>query len=139
SWSAIEVASRHPDVWATAGVHPHDAEGASLADVERLLEEDRVVAVGECGLDFHYDHSPRDVQREVFAAQIDLAHRHDLALVVRSREGWDASFEGLDAEGAPARTVFRCFAGGPAEAARALDRGAVLSFSGIVTFKNADD
>ena len=75
-----------------------------------------VVAVGECGLDYHYDHSPRDVQRRAFAAQIGLAHEHDLALVIHTREAWDDTFAVLDAEGVPARTVFHCFTGGPAEA-----------------------
>jgi TatD DNase family protein len=139
SRAAIDVAGRHDDVWATVGVHPHDAAAADLAEVERLLAGERVVAVGECGLDFHYDHSPRDVQLEVFAAHVRLAQRYDLALVVHTREAWDATFEVLDAEGLPPRTVFHCFTGGPAEAARALERGGVLSFSGIVTFKNADD
>ena len=74
-------------VWATAGVHPHDAKDG-IEGLEALLGEPEVVAVGECGLDFHYDHSPRDVQREVFAAQIALAHAHDLALVIHTREAW---------------------------------------------------
>jgi TatD DNase family protein len=139
SRAAIEVASRHPDVWATAGVHPHDADGADLAGLETLLGADRVVAVGECGLDYHYDHSPRDIQREVFAAQVALARGHDLALVIHTRDAWDDTFGVLDDVGLPARTVFHCFTGGPDEARRALDRDAVLSFSGIVSFKSADD
>ncbi len=125
-------------MWATAGVHPHDASGGidGLAD---LLAAPEVVAVGECGLDYHYDHSPRDVQRAVFAAQVALARQSGLALVVHSREAWDDTFSILRAEGAPDRTVFHCFTGGPAEARIALDLGACLSFSGIVTFKGADD
>jgi TatD DNase family protein len=139
SRAAIEVAGRHPDVWATAGVHPHDAEGADLAALESLLVADRVVAVGECGLDYHYDHSPREIQREAFAAQVGLALRHDLALVIHTREAWDDTFGVLDDVGMPDRTVFHCFTGGPGEARKALDRGGVLSFSGIVSFKTADD
>ncbi len=95
--------------------------------------------MGECGLDYHYDHSPRDVQREVFAAQIALAHRHDRALVIHTREAWDDTFAILDEAGVPERTVFHCFTGGAAEAERALALGAHLSFSGIVTFPSADD
>src|SRR5690606_25529102 len=101
--------------------------------------EAEAVAVGECGLDYHYDHSPRPTQREVFAAQIALAHERGLPLVIHSREAWVDTFDILDREGVPERTVFHCFTGGPAEAERALERGAHLSFSGIVTFKSADD
>jgi TatD DNase family protein len=135
----IAAARRHPGVvFATAGVHPHDARDG-LEGLEALLAEPEVVAVGECGLDFHYDHSPRDVQRDVFAAQIALAHAHDLALVIHTREAWPETFDILEAEGTPPRTVFHCFSGGPEEARRCLDLGAVLSFSGIVTFPSASD
>ena len=99
----------------------------------------RPVAVGECGLDYHYDHSPRDAQRDAFAAQIALAHELGLPLVIHTREAWDDTFDILDAEGVPARTVFHCFTGGPDDARRCLDRGAYLSFSGIVTFNGAPE
>ena len=92
------------------------------------------MAVGECGLDYFYEHSPRDVQRDVFAAQIALAHAHDLALVIHTRDAWDDTFDVLAAEGTPERTIFHCFTGGPPEARRCLDLGVLLSFSGIVTF-----
>ena len=135
----IDIARRHPGVvWATAGVHPHDAKGG-IGGIEALLVEPEVVAVGECGLDFHYDHSPRDVQAEVFAAQIGLAHQHDMALVIHTREAWPETFDILRAEGVPERTVFHCFTGGPDEARRCLELGAMLSFSGIVTFPSATD
>ena len=140
SAAAVAVASAHEGVWATVGLHPHDAhEGVDT--ILPLLDERRdvVVAVGECGLDYHYDHSPRAEQRNAFAAQISAAHRLGLALVIHTREAWDDTFDVLSAEGVPARTVFHCFTGGPAEAKRALALGAHLSFSGIVTFKNADD
>ena len=138
SRAAIATARAHDGVWATVGLHPHDAVNGVDTIVD-LLDEDRVVAVGECGLDYHYDHSPRPVQREVFAAQIGLAHERELPLVVHTREAWDDTFAILRDAGAPARTVFHCFTGGPDEARRALDLGAHLSFSGIVTFKGADD
>jgi TatD DNase family protein len=96
------------------------------------------VAVGECGLDYHYDHSPRAVQRDVFAAQVDLARARSLPLVVHTREAWDDTFDILAAS-KPERLVFHCFTGGPNEARRCLDLGAYLSFSGIVTFANAHD
>ncbi len=133
----IAAARRHPGVvWATAGVHPHDAKDG-IEGLEELLAHPEVVAVGECGLDFHYDHSPREVQRDVFASQIQMAHAHDLALVIHTREAWRETFDVLAAEGVPPRTVFHCFSGGPEEAQRCLDLGAVLSFSGIVTFPSA--
>jgi TatD DNase family protein len=135
----IEIARRHPGrVWATVGVHPHDAKDG-IEGLEALLGEPEVVAVGECGLDFHYDHSPRGQQAEVFAAQIALAHAHDLALVIHTREAWPETFDLLAAEGVPDRTIFHCFSGGPAEARRCLDLGAMLSFSGIVSFPSATD
>lgn len=134
-----ELAAAHPGVvWSTAGVHPHDAKDG-IDGLEALLGRPGVVAVGECGLDYHYDRSPRDVQRAVFAAQIALAHAHDLALVIHTREAWDDTFDVLAAEGVPERTVFHCFSGGPEEARRCLDLGAHLSFSGIVSFPSADD
>ncbi len=138
SSAAAEAASRYDNVWATVGLHPHDAK-VGLAGIENLLTRPKVVAVGECGLDYHYEHSPRDVQREAFAAQIALAVQHDLALVVHTRDAWDDTFEVFDREGMPPRTVIHCFTGGPDEAAECLRRGAYLSFSGIVTFRNATD
>ncbi len=139
SRAAVEVAATDPDhVWATVGVHPHDAS-QGLAGIAELATAPGVVAIGECGLDYHYDHSPRDVQRRVFAEQIGLAHASDLALVVHTREAWDDTFAVLASEGVPTRTVFHCFTGGPDEARRALDLGGWLSFSGIVTFPRSDD
>ncbi len=137
SRDAVAVAARHPGVWATAGVHPHEAR-FGLDGLVELLAEPKVVAVGECGLDYHYDHSPREVQRRVFADQIALAHEHDLPLVVHSREAWEDTFVILDAEGVPRRTVFHCFTGGPPEAEAVLERGGWLSFSGIVGFPTAE-
>lgn len=130
-------------VWATVGLHPHDSE-QDWEWLEPVLEDaqhKRIVGVGECGLDYHYDHSPRDQQRTAFAAQIRLAHQYGLALVIHTREAWDDTFAILATEGVPARTVFHCFTGGPKEAGRALALadGVMLSFSGIVTFKTAQE
>lgn len=135
---AVAAARRFDGVWATAGVHPHDAK-EGIDGLEALLGEPEVVAVGECGLDYHYDHSPRAVQRAVFAAQIALARTHDLPLVIHTREAWDDTFDVLAAEGVPEHTILHCFTGGPAEARRCLDLGAVLSFSGIVSFTGAPE
>ncbi|MDQ6728655.1 MAG: TatD family hydrolase [Actinomycetota bacterium] len=139
SQAAIAVARAHPGrVWATVGLHPHDAKDG-VDGIVGMLDEPEVVGVGECGLDYHYDHSPRETQREAFAAQVALASAHDLALVIHTREAWDDTFAILRAEGVPARTVFHCFSGGPSEARLALDIGTTLSFSGIITFKTAGD
>ena len=138
SSEAIRVAAAHDGVWATAGVHPHDAT-QGIDGIAALLDHPKVVAVGEAGLDYYYDHSPRDIQQSVFAAQIAMAHERDLPLVIHTRDAWDDTFRILDREGVPRRTVFHCFTGGPDEATAALARGASLSISGIVTFKTAND
>jgi TatD DNase family protein len=139
SEAALAVAAAHDGVWATVGLHPHDAS-KGVGTVEPLFRgQPKLVAVGECGLDYHYDFSPRPAQREAFAAQVGLANDHGLALVVHTREAWDETFAILSSQGVPERTVFHCFTGGPAEARRALGLGAWLSFSGIITFKNASD
>jgi TatD DNase family protein len=125
-------------VWATVGLHPHDAiQGVDT--IRGLLDAPKVVAVGECGLDYYYDHSPRPVQRAVFAEQVRLAHALRLPLVIHTRDAWDDTFAILAAEGVPPTTIFHCFTGGPDEAARAIEVDAYLSFSGIVTFKTAGD
>jgi len=139
-------AARHgadPMAWATVGLHPHDAS-QGVDEIAALLgravrEEAAVVAVGECGLDYYYEHSPKEAQRAAFAAQIALAHAHGLALVIHARDAWDDLFDVLDAEGVPERTVLHCFTGGPEEVDRCLRAGMYISFSGIVTFKNAAD
>lgn len=138
SLAAIAVAELHPEVFATVGLHPHDAVNGVDTIID-LLDTDGLVAVGECGLDYYYDHSPRDVQRRVFAEQIALANAFELPLVIHTRDAWDDTFAVLADVGVPARTVLHCFTGGPDEARRALDIGAYLSFSGIVTFKGAPE
>jgi TatD DNase family protein len=139
SAEGVEIARGLDGVWATAGVHPHDAV-SGIDGIVSLLGAAEVVAVGECGLDYHYDHSPRPAQRSAFAEQIALAREHDLPLVIHTREAWDDTFDLLDAEGVPeAGAVLHCFTGGPPEARRALDRGLHLSFSGIATFKGAPE
>jgi TatD DNase family protein len=111
------------EAWATMGLHPHEAshgvDELEVALTEMLDDPDGiVVAVGECGLDYHYDHSPRAAQRDAFAAQVALANRHDLTLVVHSREAWDDTLDVLRAASPPERTVLHCFTGGPDEARR---------------------
>ncbi|HET9090937.1 MAG TPA: TatD family hydrolase [Acidimicrobiales bacterium] len=133
------------EIYSTVGLHPHDARhgteaiSALLAELASSGTHLPVVGVGECGLDYHYDHSPRSVQRSAFAAQVALANEHGLTLVIHTREAFDDTLSILASEGTPARTVFHCFTGGPAEAERCLEVGAFLSFSGIVTFNNASE
>ena len=137
SLDAQQLAAEHDGVRATVGLHPHEARHG-VDTILDLIHAD-TVAIGECGLDYHYDHSPRDVQREAFAAQIALANERGLPLVIHTREAWDDTFDVLGSVGVPARVVFHCFTGGLDEARRALDLGVWLSFSGIITFKSAAD
>jgi TatD DNase family protein len=141
---AAAAAQSSPRAWASVGLHPHEAstgvdEVAALLARAHAAGDGAVVAVGECGLDYYYEHSPRDAQRTAFAAQIALAHQHQLALVIHARDAWDDLFDVLGAEGVPERTVLHCFTGGPDEVERCLRAGMFVSFSGIVTFKNAAD
>ncbi len=138
SEAAIAVAARHAEVYATVGLHPHDAT-QGVDTIVDLLDTPGIVAVGEAGLDYYYEHSPRKVQQGAFAEQIQLANERSLPLVIHSRDAWDDTFDVLTAEGVPERLVFHCFTGGPEEAARCLDLGGHLSFSGIVTFPSATD
>ena len=138
SLKCITRANEIDGVWATAGVHPHDAKDG-INGLERLAASPKVVAIGECGLDYHYDNSPRNIQREIFAKQIQLAHQRALPLVIHTRDAWDDTFDILDLEGIPSKTVFHCFTGGPEEAEAGLQRGAYLSFSGIITFPSAPE
>lgn len=152
-----EGALERPKMWATVGLHPHDAS-AGTGPIEELLVsvlEDAhtgqgvaegsprppgtVVAVGECGLDYYYEHAPREAQRRAFVDQIGLAKRFGLALVIHTRDAWDDTVSILEEQGPPEATVLHCFTGGPREADRLLALGAYLSFSGITTFKNATD
>ena len=138
SIAAVAKAAACDRVWATVGVHPHEARHG-IDGIEEMLGSNRVVAVGESGLDYHYNHSPPADQQAVFAAHIEMAHRHRMPLVIHTREAWDDTFAILDEGGVPDHTVFHCFTGGADEARAALDRGAYLSFSGIVSFPSADD
>jgi len=139
---AVTATGSEPRVWASVGLHPHEAsagvdEVANLLARELAAGDGAVVAVGECGLDYYYEHSPREAQRAAFAAQIALAHASGLALIVHARDAWADLFDVLGREGVPERTVLHCFTGGPDEVDRCLRAGMYVSFSGIVTFKNA--
>ena len=137
---ALKLAERDPAFFsATAGIHPHDAARATEDDFARLEEMcARATAVGECGLDFHYDRSPREVQREVFVRQLRLAKKLGKPAVIHTREADVETAEILAAELGPAGGVIHCFTSDWTAAQRYLALGMSLSFSGVVTFKNAD-
>lgn len=137
--AALELARRHEDVWCTAGIHPHEAAAAHADDIERiheLLGEARVVAVGETGLDYHYDHSPRDVQRTLLDRHIALAADSGLPLIVHSRSAEDDTAAAVRAAAsAGVHGVLHCFAGDSALLDTALESGWWVSFAGMVTFR----
>jgi len=151
--NAVDVAERYPDVFATVAVHPHDAKGvgdSEMTTLRALCAHPKVVAVGETGLDYHYNHSPRDVQIEVFRAFIRLAMEQGLPLSLHVRDGQDPSHpeQGahrdcvriLQEEGANAvGGVVHCFTAGPKELGPYLDLGFHISIPGVVTFRNAEE
>jgi TatD DNase family protein len=135
---ALAVAEQNPDVFASAGVHPHDAARDGALDFEPFWAHPRLLAVGEVGLDYHYDHSPREVQAEVFRRFIAIARRLHKPLIIHTRSAAEDTLQILENEGArDAGGVIHCFSEDLAFARRALDLGFYLSFSGIVTFKSA--
>ncbi|HTY19513.1 MAG TPA: TatD family hydrolase [Myxococcota bacterium] len=145
--AAVELAQAEPDVFAAVGVHPHDArllDDAGRAKLRGWLGRPRVVAVGECGLDYHYMHSTREVQRAVFAEQVALARERDLPVSIHVRgddaSAWDEMLDIWRAEGGGAVAgVLHCYTGTVPFARRALDARLEISFSGILTFKSAGD
>jgi TatD DNase family protein len=138
--AALRLARQHSFIYATVGVHPHDAAKATpetFAALEALAAETKVLALGEIGLDYHYDFSPRDVQRNVLVEQLKLAARAGKPIVIHTREAWDDTLS-LLREHWSGVGIIHCFSGGPAEARQALDLGFYLSFGGVLTFPKAD-
>jgi len=138
----ISVAERNADVWASVGVHPHEADAHPDLGAAALVagaDHPRVVAIGECGLDYHYDNSERGAQRERFRAHIDAARQTGLPLIVHTREAEEDTAEilGKAVRGGGVTGVLHCFTGTAELARKALDLGFLISLSGIVTFKNA--
>lgn len=140
--AAVEIASRYAGVWAAVGFHPHEARkcsDAAFEEIERLAARPRVVAVGEIGLDFHYNFSPAAVQREVFVRHLALANSRNLPVLVHNRESTADLLSLLDTEeGRRARGVLHSFTESLEVATRLIARGWFISFSGIVTFRNAE-
>lgn len=156
---AVDLAEQHEGIYAAVGVHPHDAklfdDKAEQLLIELVKQSKRVIAWGEIGLDYHYDHSPRDVQREVFRTQLGIARELDLPVVIHSREADDDTITILreelaeksgtgvppvsHAQDARATGVMHCFGGSLAMARSALELGLFISFAGNLTFKKAED
>jgi TatD DNase family protein len=137
---AIRQAERYPFFYATIGVHPHDASKATAETWTRLRElaaHPKVIAVGEIGLDYHYDFSPREVQRAAFERQLAIAAESGKPVVIHTREAWDDTRAALRAHWQGAGIV-HCFTGDEAQARQALDLGFHLSFGGVLTFPKAD-
>lgn len=137
--AGIRLAQTHERIYATVGVHPHDASKAtdeSLRRLEELLRHPKVVALGEIGLDYHYDFSPREMQQPVFIRQLELARAAGKPVVIHTREAWDDTFRILEKHWA-GPCIMHCFSGGPDEAKRCLAMGFYLSFAGVVTFPRA--
>ncbi len=137
--AAAALAAADPRLRATAGIHPHtarDADEEAFRRVEDLLGRDEVVAVGEAGLDYHYDNSPRDAQRKVFRRQLELAARTGLPIVVHSREADGDTAALIEEAGRDVRGVLHCFAGGDGLLDAGLRNDWYVSFSGMVTFRS---
>jgi len=137
---ALRLARQHSFIYATVGVHPHDAAKATpeiFAAMETLAAEAKVLAIGEIGLDYHYDFSPREVQRDVFIQQLKLAGLAGKPIVIHTREAWADTMWVLR-ENWTGGGVIHCFSGGPEEAGQALELGFHLSFGGVLTFPKAE-
>ena len=138
------IAEAYPDIWCTVGTHPHEAKEDPMLAAQALIElaaHPRVVGIGETGLDYHYDLSPREIQRAVFAAHIEAARATGLPLVVHTREADEDMGEMLEAAYArgPFKLLMHCYTSGADLARRAAAMGAWFSISGIATFKAAED
>lgn len=140
--AAVRVAELYPFVYATAGVHPHNAAQAGPETLDRLRDltaHPKVLAVGEIGLDYHYDFSPREIQRQVFIEQLAVAREKRLPVIIHTREAWDDTFSVLREHWAPTGLpgIMHCFTGGVEEARQSLELGFYLGFGGVVTYPKA--
>ncbi|HET6178905.1 MAG TPA: TatD family hydrolase [Candidatus Sulfotelmatobacter sp.] len=146
--AGIQVAEKHPFIYTTIGIHPHEArlaDDAAYQTMEQLARHPKVIAWGEIGLDYHYDHSPRDTQKEVFTRQMELAAAAKLPIVIHCRpsdnreNAWDDCLGLIENQWAPKGLggILHCFTGNWAQAKRALDIGFMISFAGNITFPKA--
>jgi TatD DNase family protein len=142
--AGIRMADLHPAIYATVGVHPHEASKATAETYKRLAEllrQPKVLALGEIGLDYHYDFSPREVQRDAFVEQMRVAADARKPIVIHTREAWEDTLALIEQHWTPTRLpgIMHCFSGTPKEAERCVALGFYLSFGGIVTFPKALD
>jgi TatD DNase family protein len=142
SRKAVELAGRYENMYAAVGIHPHEARTAdddTLNELKRLAKGEKVVAIGETGLDFHYDFSTPPQQRDCFIRHLEIAAELKLPVIIHSREAFDETIEILSEYGSGLRgVVFHCFSGSAEQAKIVLDSGFYISFTGVVTFKNAE-
>lgn len=138
----IELADKFENMYAAVGIHPHDAKDLTadtLTELKELAQSEKVVAIGETGLDFHYNLSPQPDQKRAFAAQLKIAKELNLPVIIHCREAFDETMEILDRHGHGLKAVvFHCFSGSAEQAKIVLDYGFYISFTGVVTFKNAE-
>ncbi len=140
---AIKLASQDASIYATVGIHPHDAHMVTpemVSQIEKLLEHKKVVALGEIGLDFHYRHSPENVQEEIFDQFLELAKKRNKPVMIHDRSAEDKTFQHLKKSGIQGnRIMIHCFTGSESLAKTYLDYGCTLSFTGIITFKKSEE
>lgn len=138
----VELTQRFENLYAAVAIHPHDAKivtADTIADLKQLAANPKVVAIGETGLDYHYNHSLRQDQRRVFAEHLEIAAELNLPVIIHCREAFDDTMALLQSHGTGVgKVVFHCFSGSAEQAKIVLDRGFYISFTGVVTFKNAE-
>lgn len=141
SRKVVELAERYQNMYAAVGVHPHDAKSVTdetSAELKQLAQNEKVVAIGETGLDFHYNFSKQPAQKQVFIDHLELARELNLPVIVHSRQAFDETMEILEKHACGLKIVFHCFSESAEQAQLVLDKGYFISFTGVVTFKNAE-
>lgn len=136
------ITDTHKNIWCSVGVHPHEAEKYTqdklLEEIKTLADHSKVIALGETGLDYYYEHSPRELQKKSFGIHLEAAKMLDLPVIIHTRDADQDTLEVIDESGKDVRGVFHCFSGTLDLCKQALERGFYISMSGIVTFKKAD-
>lgn len=137
-----QLAEKYENIFAAVGIHPHHAKevtNETIRQLEQLAQKDKIIAIGETGLDFHYNYSEPDIQKKIFIQHLEIAKQFQLPVIIHSREAFDETMEILDefASGLK-KIVIHCFSGDADQAKIVLDKGYYISFTGVVTFKNAE-